>query len=112
MRGQRVAWNEFDGSRFYQAGDGPSVRHNIRELSRAAYAWVLFDEEGVQQYVARGVVWPSLPQISQAAEQLQLALLPIFVPQHGPNLRSDCTDAVELHNIEPYNQVSAKQRYG
>eukprot|EP00959_Pyramimonas_sp_CCMP1952_P329387 6896167-Pyramimonas_sp.AAC.1 len=89
MNGQKVEWDQFDGSAFFQAGDGSCARHTIRELSRAAYSWVFFDAEGVQRYVAKGVVWPSLPQTSQAAEQLQLALLPIYVPNHGPTLYSD-----------------------
>eukprot|EP00959_Pyramimonas_sp_CCMP1952_P120168 2512392-Pyramimonas_sp.AAC.1 len=112
MSGQKNPWEDVDGSRLYQAGGGSCVRHNIRELSRAAYSWVFFDAEGVQQHVARGVVWPSLPQTSQAAEQLQLALLPIYVPQHGPTLYCDCMNAVKLHNMDPSSQVSAKQRYG
>eukprot|EP00959_Pyramimonas_sp_CCMP1952_P316861 6632421-Pyramimonas_sp.AAC.1 len=65
------------------------MRHNIRELSGAAYSWIFFDSEGMQGYIARGDVWPSLPQTSQAAEHLQLALLPIYVTYNGPTLYSD-----------------------
>eukprot|EP00959_Pyramimonas_sp_CCMP1952_P400795 8398468-Pyramimonas_sp.AAC.1 len=79
--GQEVEWSQFNSEGLYQAGDGSCIPHTISELSRAAYYWVFFDELGRQKYIARGAVWPSPPQTSQAAEQLQLALLPTFVPQ-------------------------------
>eukprot|EP00959_Pyramimonas_sp_CCMP1952_P338233 7083125-Pyramimonas_sp.AAC.1 len=46
-----------------------------QELSRTAYSWGFHDGDGNQMYMAGGAAWPSLPQISRATEQLQLALL-------------------------------------
>eukprot|EP00959_Pyramimonas_sp_CCMP1952_P090404 1892496-Pyramimonas_sp.AAC.1 len=67
--------------------------------------------EGQQVATAKGTVRPSLPQASQAAEQLQLSLLPIFVPRHGAACYSDCMHAVRLHNSTPHQQLSHKDKY-
>ena len=109
-----MPWESFDSRGLSQAGDGSCIPHVIRDLSRAAYSWVFFNDKGEQKYVARGAVWPSLPQTSQAAEQLQLALLPIFVPSFatGPACYSDCTNAVRLHNQSPVQQMSGNNMYG
>eukprot|EP00959_Pyramimonas_sp_CCMP1952_P338868 7096530-Pyramimonas_sp.AAC.1 len=64
--------------------------------------------DGEQVAIAKCPVWPSLPQTSQAAEQLQLALLPIFVPKYGQACYSDCMNAVKLHNASTASQLSHK----
>ncbi|CAK0819796.1 unnamed protein product, partial [Prorocentrum cordatum] len=78
--GSPLSWNEFDTTGLSVSGDGPCVPHAIKELSRAAYPRVFMGPEGQQVATVKGTIWPSLPQTSQAAEQMQLSLLPIFVP--------------------------------
>ncbi|CAK0894769.1 unnamed protein product [Prorocentrum cordatum] len=72
------------------------------------HAPVLYDEDG------QPVEWSQFNStgLYQAAEQLQLALLPIFVPRLAHECCSDCMNAVKLHNKGPLEQLSPKQRYG
>ena len=112
-QGNVVPWAEFDPSGLDVAGDGSCTPHNIAELSRAAYAWAFFNAAGHITHVARGSVWPSLPQTSQAAEQLQLAMMPILIPSYsGKACYSDCMNAVNLHNMCARDQTDGKRRYG
>eukprot|EP00959_Pyramimonas_sp_CCMP1952_P053133 1111484-Pyramimonas_sp.AAC.1 len=67
--------------------------------------------EWPQVATAKGTVWHPLPQTSQAAEQLQLSRLPMFVPRYGEACYSDCMNAVRLHNSNPLQQHSHKHKY-
>eukprot|EP00959_Pyramimonas_sp_CCMP1952_P189239 3958441-Pyramimonas_sp.AAC.1 len=67
-------WSAFNPEGLSVSGDGSCVPHMIKELSRASYAWVFMGTDGQQVATAKGTVWPSLPQTSQAAEQLALSL--------------------------------------
>eukprot|EP00959_Pyramimonas_sp_CCMP1952_P100941 2111385-Pyramimonas_sp.AAC.1 len=87
--------------------DGSCARHTIRELSRAAYAWILLGpEEDIVAY-AIGTVWDVLPQTPQVAEHQAMSLIPFFVPYSGVGY-SDCMTVVKLCMTDASHQVDRR----
>eukprot|EP00959_Pyramimonas_sp_CCMP1952_P309148 6469364-Pyramimonas_sp.AAC.1 len=75
--GKEVLWDSIDLRGLDVCVDGSAFRHQIRELSRAAYSWVFLEPENDKRVAtAQGTVLYTLPQTSQAAEQQAMALLP------------------------------------
>ena len=91
--------------------DGSAMRHPIRELPRASYAWI-FLGEGTDETIAtaRGVVLDVLPQTSQASEHQGMALLPMF-QERGGTRYGDCMTVINMCNSSAAHQVSRKHRY-
>ena len=108
--GTPVPWGSLDLRDCDVAIDGSASRPAVRELARASYAWVFLGTgEEVKAY-AKGTVWSSLPQTSQAAEHMASTLLALHHPQSGIQ-HSDCMNVVNVASLPASAQMSCKNRY-
>ena len=108
--GEIIEWGSVDLSGCDVVMDGSAFRHTVRELSRAAFSWVFLGEGDTIIAYAKGTVLSVLPQTSQAAEHLRVALLPMF-QSNGGDRHSDCMNVVRICVASREYQVFHKHRY-
>jgi hypothetical protein len=72
--GQEIVWDSIDLQGLDICMDGSCARHVVRDLSRAAFAWVFLDPSGSIVAYAQGTVLDVLQQTPQAAEHQAMAL--------------------------------------
>eukprot|EP00959_Pyramimonas_sp_CCMP1952_P331856 6948975-Pyramimonas_sp.AAC.1 len=90
--------------------DGSCARHVVRELSRAAYAWVFLGPTGPIVACAQGTVLDVPQQTPQAAEHQSMALVLLFVERSGDRY-SDSATVTKLCNTPVQHQIPSRHRY-
>ena len=90
--------------------DGAHYPHPVKDLGRAGWAIVAFDNMGNKVGEIRGPVWAPLPQSPQSAEYLAISATAGNM-MDSIALFPDCMNVVKDFNRPFQEQLSAKRRY-